>query len=114
MPNFEKESSKMGRGGRRPGAGRPLGSPNRLTGAFREAVQVVYNDLGGHAAFLQWARDNPSDFYKIAARLIPTEIHHKEDNNIRVIIAPVSPLPSEPRVIDATPSKTANQLLEGK
>ncbi len=33
--------------------GRQPGVPNRLTTAFREAVQVVYNDIGGHEAFLQ-------------------------------------------------------------
>jgi len=81
MP-FEKGRTKTG--------GRQLNTPNRLTGAFREAVHAVYNGLGGHAAFLRWAIENPSDFYKIAARLIPTEIHHKEDNNIRVIIAPIN------------------------
>ncbi len=27
----------------------------------------------GHAAFAAWARENPGEFYKIAARLIPAE-----------------------------------------
>jgi hypothetical protein len=65
MP-FEKGRLKTG--------GRQTGVPNRLTGAFREAVLFVYDGLGGHAAFLEWARENPTEYYKIAARLIPAEM----------------------------------------
>ncbi len=66
--------------------GRRVGVSNRLTGAFREAVLHVYSGLGGHAAFLEWARQNPSEYYKIAARLIPVELRHEEDRTINVII----------------------------
>ena len=71
--------------GRPKTGGRRAGVPNRLTTAFREAVQVVYQRLGGHEAFLQWAKDNPTEFYRIAARLIPTEIRDKGDDN-RVLV----------------------------
>ncbi len=54
--------------------GRPKGTPNPLTRAFREAVMTVYHGLGGDAAFLEWAQANPSDFYRICARLIPQEV----------------------------------------
>jgi hypothetical protein len=74
-------------------------------------VLSVYNGLGGHAAFLQWAQENPTEYYKIAARLIPTEIHHEEDRSIRVIIAPIEPITTEPRVIEANPS---SQPKEGE
>ena len=57
--------------------GRQAGVPNKLTTAFREAVQVVYERLGGHDAFLQWAWENPTEYYRIAARLIPTEVRGK-------------------------------------
>jgi len=67
--------------------GRQAGVPNRLTTAFREAVQVVYERLGGHEAFLQWARENPTEYYRIAARLIPTEISEKSnDNRVMVLV----------------------------
>lgn len=67
--------------------GRQVGTPNRLTAAFREAVLHVYNGLGGHAAFLQWARENPTEYYKIAARLIPGEMRENgPDNGITVVV----------------------------
>ena len=62
---------------------------NELTGASRSCALCLQTGLGGYTAFLQWTRENLTEYYKIAASLIPTEIHHKEDNTIRVIIAPV-------------------------
>ena len=54
--------------------GRQPGTPNALTGAFRDAVRHVYAGLGGHENFLMWARNNQTEFYRIAARLIPGEM----------------------------------------
>lgn len=56
--------------------GRRKGSPNKITRAFREAVQTVYHGIGGDEAFATWARENPTEFYRIAARLIPQEMRH--------------------------------------
>jgi hypothetical protein len=65
--------------------GRQLGTPNKITTAFKQAVQIVYDDIGGHAAFAAWARDNQTDFYRIASRLIPTEITSL-DNSVTIIV----------------------------
>lgn len=56
--------------------GRQKGTPNNITRAFREAVQIAYDAIGGDEAFATWARENPSQFYQIAARLIPQEMRH--------------------------------------
>ena len=56
--------------------GRRKGTPNKLTKAFRDAVQAVYHDVGGDKAFATWARTNRTEFYKIAARLIPQEMRY--------------------------------------
>jgi len=73
--------------GRAKTGGRQAGTPNRLTGLFREAVLHVYQGLGGHAAFLHWARKNPTEFYRIAARLIPGEMREESpDNRLTVIV----------------------------
>ena len=62
------EPGKPKTGGRLPGVS------NKLTGAFRDAVRHVYTGLGGHENFLVWAKDNQTEFYKIASRLIPGEM----------------------------------------
>lgn len=71
---------------RTPGSGRQAGSPNKITTAFKDAVRIVYDDIGGHPAFAAWARENPTEFYRIAARLIPAEVNVREDRAITVVI----------------------------
>ena len=75
---FEKGKPKTG--------GRMAGVGNRFTGAFREAVQIVYKGLGGNSAFLEWARNNQTEYYRIASRLIPGEMHEGGGKNITIII----------------------------
>ena len=47
-------------------------------------MRIVYDDIGGHPAFAAWARENPTEFYKIAARLIPSEVNVKADSTLTV------------------------------
>ena len=47
--------------------GRQIGAPNKVTAIFKDAVRTVYEDIGGHAAFAAWAKENPTEFYRIAA-----------------------------------------------
>ena len=76
--------------GRKTG-GRQVGTLNKITATFKDAIRTVYEDIGGHAAFAAWAKKNQTDFYKIAARLIPTETASIEDTNITVEIVRFSP-----------------------
>ena len=59
--------------------GRKAGTPNRMTSAVKEALQTVYDDLqaksgGGHKHFSEWAEGNPTEFYKLYAKLLPQEV----------------------------------------
>jgi len=65
---------------------RQVGTPNKITTAFKDAIRFVYEDIGSHVAFANWAKENPTDFYKIAARLIPTEKVSK-DNTILISLS---------------------------
>ena len=61
--------------------GRPKGSQNRITLVMREAIAAVFEDLQSIAAaagkdgrypdFLEWAKDNRTVFYQMAAKRIP-------------------------------------------
>jgi hypothetical protein len=67
--------------------GRKAGTPNKLSRAFREAVMIVYDAVGGDEAFARWAVKNRSEFYKIASRLIPAEMgRHQDEDKIVVIV----------------------------
>jgi hypothetical protein len=66
--------------------GRKAGTQNKVTTVFKDAVRTVYEDIGGHAAFAKWARGNPSDFYRICSKLIPTESAPLFDGNHTITI----------------------------
>ena len=95
MP-FERGKPKTG--------GRLPGVSNKLTGAFRDAVRHVYAGLGGHANFLVWARDNQTEFYRIASRLIPGEMQGDEGQKLTVIVYGPQPgsVQDAPKVIAGT------------
>lgn len=59
---------------RPPNSGRKPGQKNRVNLAFRDMVVNVIEKGGGEAWLLQWAKKNQTEFFKIAARLIPTEL----------------------------------------
>ena len=67
--------------GGRPGPGRPAGAQNRTTLVMKHAIAQVFEDLqakhegeGAYPHFLAWAEGNPTDFYRIAAKLIPVQL----------------------------------------
>ncbi len=75
MPEFKK-GNKLG--------GRPKGSKNRLTNDVRQVFHRVYEEMGkntidektlkplsGHEAMLLWARENPTEFYRLYGKMIP-------------------------------------------
>ena len=59
------------------GKGRVKGVPNKLTRTVREAFERAFETLqdGKGASLEKWAQRYPTEFYKLAARLIPTEIN---------------------------------------
>ena len=60
--------------------GRTSGTPNKLTSSFKELVKSTYEKLEADGnGMLQWAVANKTDFYKIASKLIPTEMAVKAD-----------------------------------
>lgn len=72
--------------------GRPKGALNTLTATVKDTVLAVFNDLqtDPQANLLTWAKGNPTTFYLIASKLIPTEVNQ----NVKKIVINVT-LPDE-------------------
>ena len=72
--------------------GRPKGTPNKLTATVKDTVLFAFNKMQEHpkANRLDGGRANPSLFYQIAAKLIPTEVNAKFEGKIINVIAPPS------------------------
>lgn len=68
----------MGRSGQfKPGAaGRPHGAIGKLNRTVKETVLAVFNSLQSDpkACLEAWAKNETTEFYKIAAKLIPSDI----------------------------------------
>lgn len=72
--------------------GRPKGAQNKLTKTVREAVFDTFNELQEDKRYnlKAFAKENPTEFYKIAAKLIPADIKAEvktvDNEGIKVII----------------------------
>lgn len=53
--------------------GRQKGTPNKLTATAREAFSLAFQGMGGVEGLTKWAQANPTEFFKLYARLIPVE-----------------------------------------
>ena len=62
--------------GKKSGGGSRKGSPNKLTKSVKEAFEIAFNELQGdsEANLANWAKENTTEFYKLAAKLIPTSV----------------------------------------
>lgn len=54
--------------------GRPKGSQDRISRTVKENILTVFDGIGGTKAMINWARRNKTEFYKLYARLMPTQI----------------------------------------
>ena len=78
---MKKQGAGIGKG--TPGPGRPKGTPNRTTIAAKEAFALAFDELGGYAGMVAWAKRDPDNlkvFYTLYARLIPTDITSKDES----------------------------------
>lgn len=71
--------------------GRVAGTPNKATASMKAAIQAVYDKLqeaagGDHAHFLSWAKEEPTEFYKLASKLLPIQVAGDEENPIQHIM----------------------------
>lgn len=62
--------------GRKTG-GRTKGVPNKFTRSVKEAMEAAFSRLqrDPKAKLTAWAKQNPTEFYKLAAKLIPQQVN---------------------------------------
>lgn len=65
--------------------GRPVGAKNIVNRTVKETVLEVFNKLQeGEKSLFKWAEQEPTEFYRIAAKLIPTELTGTVKHTINV------------------------------
>jgi len=77
--------------------GRPTGALNKITRSVKERVLDAFEQLQEDEKnnLLAWAKSEPTEFYKIAAKLIPAEINAHIDNKVIEMVNPSDPKPEE-------------------
>jgi hypothetical protein len=67
--------------------GRIKGTPNKITASVRECFEEAfrYMQTSDSANLQTWGEANPTEFYKLAAKLIPTDLRIQGDMNVTVI-----------------------------
>lgn len=68
------------------GKGRKKGTPNKTTAAVKEALALAFAGRGGVKALQSWADENPTEFYKLWAKLLPQEIGGEGGGPVRVTV----------------------------
>src|SRR5262245_5967309 len=66
--------------------GRKKGTPNKQTAAVKAALLEAFEGVGGVAELIAWAKKpaNRGEFYKLWAKLVPTEIRNADGETFRV------------------------------
>lgn len=78
--------------GRKPGTektgGRVAGTPNALTRSMKETTQATLEWLQTQprSNMREWAAENPTEFYRIAAKLIPTQVNAEVTSKVVKVI----------------------------
>jgi Family of unknown function (DUF5681) len=56
--------------------GKPKGAINKINKAVKEVISETFNELQADSKnnMLAWAKQNPTEFYKLASKLLPTEV----------------------------------------
>ena len=79
-------ASKVGTNRKPPnaGKGRPKGIPNKTTAKVKEALALAFEGIGGVPTLKAWARENPTEFFKLWAKMLPQEISGPDGEPIKV------------------------------
>lgn len=63
--------------------GRPKGSKNVFTKSIKDLFLDVFHELqlDDKAKLLNWAKENPTEFYRLISKMLPKEVEINENEN---------------------------------
>lgn len=67
--------------------GRKKGSKNKMSADVRQSVLDTYAAIGGDKFFAEWAKQKPSDFFQIYAKLLPKDVNVDATVRLEDIVA---------------------------
>ena len=96
-------------GGRRAGAGRKPGVPNKLSSDVKAMILGALEDAGGREYLLTQAVNNPAAFLTLVGKVLPLQLAGDPDHPVQFVVRGPSPVESAsdwlrlhaPQTIDA-------------
>lgn len=70
----EKQPKKSGRGGPRPGSGRPKGSLDKGNALIREMIVEALHGVGGVSYLQEKAESHPQAFMALIGKVMPVQV----------------------------------------
>jgi hypothetical protein len=89
---FQNVGTNSGRGGKRQGAGRKAGVPNKLNADIKDMIMGALQDAGGQSYLARQAEDNPAAFMGLVGKVIPKDL--KVDANGQMTFTVVTNVPT--------------------
>ena len=80
-----KSKKSTGRGGKRPGAGRPKGSLDKGNAALRDMILGALDDAGGREYLSRQAEEKPVAFLALIGKVLPTTLEGTGENGSFVL-----------------------------
>lgn len=71
---FQQVESSRGQGGRRQGAGRKAGVPNKINRDIKAMIEGALEKAGGESYLLEQAMNNPQAFMSLLGKIIPRDM----------------------------------------
>lgn len=79
-----KNNQPKPKGGARPGAGRPKGSPNKITGELKDMILGALSDAGGQQYLAEQAQKNPGVFLSLVGKVLPYQVTGEGGGAVKV------------------------------
>jgi hypothetical protein len=84
IKNEAKSPPPRKRGGKRPGAGRKKGVPNKLTANIKAAIMAAFADAGGKDYLVTVAKTDPRTFCTLLGKILPTQVTGDASEPVRI------------------------------
>jgi len=72
------------KGGKRSGAGRKKGEPNKFTKQIKEAIVEAFEKSGGVAYLVKVAKNDPKTFCTLLGRILPPALEDQDTRPISI------------------------------
>lgn len=83
---MKNNQPKSGKGGKRSGAGRKKGTPNKLTSDVKQMILNALDKAGGADYLYDQSKDNPTAFMTLIGKVLPLQVTGEDGGDIKITI----------------------------